>query len=82
MEAFETLRTHSDAGVLFAEIDSGPMNLIGTKFVRDIVSLINVLDRGDYRVVLFTSAHADFFIPHVDVTQVKEYRKRSRSPDR
>jgi enoyl-CoA hydratase/carnithine racemase len=78
MEKFETLRTRSEGRVLFAEIDSAPMNLLGTKMVRDLVSLIRLLDRGDtYRVVVFSSANPEFFIPHVDVTQVQDYRKEA-----
>lgn len=78
MEKFETLRTRSEGGVLFAEIDSAPMNLLGTRMVRDLVSLIRMLDEGDrYRVVVFSSANPQFFIPHVDVTQVQEYRREA-----
>lgn len=75
MEKFETLRTRSEGSVLFAEIDSAKMNLLGTSMVRDLVSLIRLLDRDEsYRVVVFSSANPQFFIPHVDVTQVQDYR--------
>ncbi|MDM0078430.1 enoyl-CoA hydratase/isomerase family protein [Variovorax sp. J2P1-59] len=75
---FETLRTRSDGRVLFAEIDSAPINLLGTSMVRDLVSLIRMLDSGDnYRVVVFSSANPQFFIPHVDVTEVQEYRREA-----
>jgi hypothetical protein len=37
---FETLATRHDGAVLFAEIAAPPMNLLGSKLVRDLVSLI------------------------------------------
>lgn len=75
---YETLNTREEGAVLFVEIDSAPMNLLGPALVRDLVSLIEVLDRGEpYRVVVFSSADADFFIPHVDVTKVREYREEA-----
>ena len=78
MEQFETLRTRSEGRILFAEIDSAPMNLLGPAMVRDMVSLISLLDTGEsYRVVVFSSANPQFFIPHVDVTQVQAYRSEA-----
>jgi enoyl-CoA hydratase/carnithine racemase len=71
-----TIHTRTEGAVLFAEIDSPPMNLIGPELVAALVSLIEVLDRGDkYKVVVFSSADPDYFIPHVDVTKIAEYRK-------
>jgi enoyl-CoA hydratase/carnithine racemase len=76
MPEFTTLKTRTEGAVLFAEIDSPPLNLIGTALVTDLVSLIELLDQGDrYRVVVFSSADPDFFIPHVDVTKIAEYRE-------
>jgi enoyl-CoA hydratase/carnithine racemase len=76
MPEFTTLKTRTEGAVLFADIDSPPINLIGTALVTDLVSLIELLDQGDrYRVVVFSSADPDFFIPHVDVTKIAEYRE-------
>jgi enoyl-CoA hydratase/carnithine racemase len=76
MPQFQTLKTRSEKSVLFVEIDSPPLNLIGPALVSDLVVLIEELDRGDtHRVVVFSSADADFFIPHVDLEQVAEYRQ-------
>lgn len=67
-----------DARVLFVAIDGPPMNLLGPALVRDLVKLVTMLDRGEpYRVVVFSSADPDFFIPHVDVTKVREYREEA-----
>jgi enoyl-CoA hydratase/carnithine racemase len=76
METYQTLKTREEGAVLFVEISSPPINLIGPELVGDLVNLIEILDRGDrYRVVVFSSADPDFFIPHVDVTKIGEYRK-------
>jgi len=76
MEMFEVLKTRTDGQVLFAAIDNPPINLLGPALVRDLVSLIRILDKGDtYKVVVFSSANPDFFIPHVDITKIAEYRE-------
>lgn len=76
MEDFEVLKTRAEGPVLFAAIDSPPINLLGPELVRDLVSLIRLLDTGEtYKVVVFSSANPDFFIPHVDVTKIAEYRE-------
>ena len=66
---------HIDGGVLFAEIAAPPMNLLGPELVRDLVSLIQRAEAdGARQVLVFTSADADYFISHVDLTRVAEYR--------
>jgi enoyl-CoA hydratase/carnithine racemase len=80
MYSFETLKTRVDGAVLFVEIDSPPMNLLGKAMVADLVSLIRMLDKGGrHRVVVFSSAHPDFFIPHADITEVTAYRESAAS---
>ena len=71
----ETLRVIREGGVLFAEISAPPMNLLGPELVRDLVSLIQYAEADDsVSVLVFTSADPDYFIAHVDVNQVAEYR--------
>jgi enoyl-CoA hydratase/carnithine racemase len=61
--------------VLFAEIVAPPMNLLGPELVRDLVSLIRRAEADDsVTVVVFTSGDPDYFISHVDLTQVAAYR--------
>ena len=73
--AFETLNVRTEGGVLFAEIAAPPMNLLGPELVRDLVSLIEGAEADDaVRVLVFKSADPDYFISHVDLTQVTEYR--------
>jgi enoyl-CoA hydratase/carnithine racemase len=72
---FETLTVHVDGAVLVAEISAPPMNLLGPELVRDLVSVIQRAEADDgFRVLVFQSADADYFISHVDVTRIKEYR--------
>lgn len=51
------------------------MNLLGPALVRDLVSLVQraEADHG-IQVLVFKSEDPDYFIPHVDLTQVAEYR--------
>jgi enoyl-CoA hydratase/carnithine racemase len=75
---FETLVARREGGVIFAEIAAPPMNLLGPSLVRDLVSLIKRTETDDtVRVLVFTSADPDYFISHVDVTEVQEYRREA-----
>jgi enoyl-CoA hydratase/carnithine racemase len=75
---FETLNVNREAGVLFAEIAAPPMNLLGPELVRDLVSLIQRAEADEaIRVLVFKSADPDYFISHVDVTKIKEYRQEA-----
>ena len=72
---FEMLNVRREAGVLFAEIAAPPMNLLGPELVRDLVTLIERAEADEtVRVLVFTSADPDYFISHVDLNQVAEYR--------
>jgi len=71
----ETLAVRQEAGVLFVQIAAPPMNLLGPQLVRDLVVLIKEAEADKaVKVVVFSSADRDYFIPHVDVTRIKEYR--------
>ena len=55
------------------------MNLLGPELVRDLVSTDSG-SRGRRRgatVLVFTSADPDYFISHVDVTRINEYREQA-----
>ncbi len=72
---FETLTVRKEGAVLFAEIAAPPMNLLGPELVRDLVSLIQQAEADDaLQVLVFTSGDPDYFVSHVDLTQVGEYR--------
>ena len=71
----ETLNVRAEGAVLFVEISAPPMNLLGPELVRDLISLIIDAEADDScQVLVFTSADPDYFISHVDVTRIKEYR--------
>ena len=75
---FDTLNVHVDGAVLFAEIAAPPMNLLGPELVRDLVSLIQRAEaEAALKVLVFRSADPDFFISHVDLTRVAEYRQEA-----
>jgi enoyl-CoA hydratase/carnithine racemase len=72
----ETLDVRDEGAVLFAEITAPPMNLLGPELVRDLVSLIQRAEAADaVQVLVFSSADPDYFISHVDVTRIAEYRE-------
>jgi enoyl-CoA hydratase/carnithine racemase len=75
---FETLNISREGSVLFVEIDAPPMNLLGPALVRDLVALIQQAEADDaVQVLVFKSADPDYFISHVDVTQINEYRQEA-----
>jgi enoyl-CoA hydratase/carnithine racemase len=74
----DTLTVRADGPVVFAEIAAPPMNLLGPELVRDLVALIQRAEADDaVRVLVFTSADPDYFISHVDVTRISEYREEA-----
>jgi enoyl-CoA hydratase/carnithine racemase len=75
---FETLTVRKEGAVLFAEIAAPPMNLLGPELVRDLVSLVKRAEADEaVQVLVFKSADPDYFISHVDVTRIKEYREEA-----
>ena len=76
--SFETITVVVDGPVLFAEIFAPPINLLGPELVRDLVALIQRAESDDaYKVLVFTSGDPDYFISHVDLTKIAEYRQES-----
>ena len=75
---FETLKVRQEGAVLFADIAAPPMNLLGTELVRDLVSLIQRAEADTtLQLIVFGSADPDYFISHVDVTRISEYREQA-----
>jgi enoyl-CoA hydratase/carnithine racemase len=71
----ETLTVRKEGRVLFTDISAPPMNLLGPELVRDVVALIQEAEADDtVRVLVFTSADPDYFISHVDLNRINEYR--------
>jgi len=75
MVDFDTLKVRQEGAVWFADISAPPMNLLGPELVRDLVSLIQRAEADSaVKVLVFRSADPDYFISHVDVNKIKEYR--------
>jgi enoyl-CoA hydratase/carnithine racemase len=75
----DTLEVRRQDAVLFARISAPPMNLLGPELVRDLVSLIQLAEADDsVKVVVFASADPEYFISHVDLTQVGAYRQAAK----
>jgi len=75
---FETISVRKEGAVLFVEINAPPMNLLGPELVRDLVSLIQRAEADEaIRVLVFKSADPDYFISHVDVARIKQYREEA-----
>jgi enoyl-CoA hydratase/carnithine racemase len=75
---FETLTVQKEEAVLFVDIAAPPMNLLGPELVRDLVSLIACAEANDdVQVLVFRSVNPDYFISHVDITRVSEYRNEA-----
>ena len=71
----ETLTVRREGAVLFADIAAPPMNLLGPELVRDLVTLIQDAEADDtVQVLVFASADPDYFISHVDLNRISEYR--------
>jgi enoyl-CoA hydratase/carnithine racemase len=71
----DTLDVGQDGAVLTVAIAAPPMNLLGPELVRDLVSLIQQAEADeDVKVLVFKSADTDYFIAHVDVSKIAEYR--------
>jgi enoyl-CoA hydratase/carnithine racemase len=76
--SFKTFNVRQENALLFVEISAPPMNLLGPELVRDLVSLIQHAEADNtLRVLVFRSADRDYFISHVDVTQIREYRQEA-----
>jgi enoyl-CoA hydratase/carnithine racemase len=74
----ETLDVRQEGPVLFAEISAPPMNLLGPELVRDLVTLIESTEADEgARVLVFNSADPDYFISHVDLNRIAEYRQEA-----
>jgi enoyl-CoA hydratase/carnithine racemase len=78
----ETLHVRQTGAVVLARIDAAPMNLLSAELTRDLVSLIQEVEADDrVRVLVFASAHPDYFIAHVDVTHIAEIRDHAAKLD-
>jgi len=71
--------SHRDDSHPHPQENNGPALLNdGPELVRDLVSLIERAEADEgVRVLVFSSADPDYFIAHVDLTKVEEYRQEA-----
>lgn len=70
--SYATLDVARDGGILTVTIDHAPMNLLDATLIADLDRLGRALEADDSaRVVLFQSAHPDYFIAHADVSMIQ-----------
>jgi enoyl-CoA hydratase/carnithine racemase len=76
MPTLNTIDTRIEDRVLYATLNTPPLNMIGPAMVRDLITLVHHLEThaDDVGVVVFDSASPDFFSAHVDMTQVSALR--------
>jgi enoyl-CoA hydratase/carnithine racemase len=76
--ALETLDVRQEEAVVFARISAPPMNLLGPELVRDLVALIQRTEAdAGVQVLVFSSADPEYFISHVDLERIAEYRREA-----
>src|ERR1700730_8022266 len=76
--SFKTLNVRHEGAVLLVEVSVPLLNLLGPELVRDLVSLIQHAEADSaLRLLVFKSADHDYFISHVEVTRIKEYRQEA-----
>jgi len=69
------------AGVATIEINNPPINLVDRAFVVELMTLVDALSKDEAtRVVVFRSAHSDFFVNHFDMATA--LNQPSKAPPR
>lgn len=76
MDEFQTIKTRVDGGVLYADLDAPPLNLMGPELVGDLGKLLTEAEKDpSVRVLVFSSLVPDFFIAHADMVQLPALRE-------
>jgi enoyl-CoA hydratase/carnithine racemase len=69
---YQTLSLTSSSGVARVVLDHGEINLLDAQMFGELAAVIDqVANDPDVRVVVLSSANADFFISHFDVTLIQ-----------
>jgi enoyl-CoA hydratase/carnithine racemase len=81
MPDYGAITTSAAGGVVTAVIDCPPLNLVGGEFIGALLGLLDGLaDDPSVRVVVFTSADADFFLMHGDVEMLVDHAPAYDAP--
>ncbi|PSM40387.1 enoyl-CoA hydratase [Streptomyces dioscori] len=86
LDRYTTLRVGLDDGVARIILDNPPVNVLSGTLIRELHDALATLrDDGLVRVIVFSSAHPEFFIAHVDIhilDEMDELREiAGRNPD-
>lgn len=70
-DGLRSIRVDRDGGVAWATIDHPPMNLWDTQLGQDLIALVGAFEADDdAQVLVLSSADAEYFIAHADVTMI------------
>ncbi|MCW7541770.1 enoyl-CoA hydratase/isomerase family protein [Aquabacterium sp. A7-Y] len=68
MSTYRTLHRQDSKGVAVIHFNNPPINLVDRALLVDLMTLTKALESDqDVRVVIFRSAHPDFFLAHYDL---------------
>jgi enoyl-CoA hydratase/carnithine racemase len=71
-DAYGVLAVSVDAGVAWVTIDSPPTNLVNATFGQALAAVLDAAEADrEIRVLVFSSADADFFLMHGDVESIR-----------
>ena len=72
--AYQTLEVAQRASVVEVTINNPPLNVMTLQLYSDLVEFTEKVEHDDsVKVVVFQSAHPDFFIAHFDVEAILEF---------
>jgi enoyl-CoA hydratase/carnithine racemase len=75
MNQYKTIKTRVDGGVLYADLNAPPLNLLGPELAGDLGTLLKEAEADrSVRVLVFSSLVPDFFIAHLDMAQLPAFR--------
>tara|TARA_B100001093_G_scaffold260484_1_gene248961 strand:+ start:906 stop:1757 length:852 start_codon:yes stop_codon:yes gene_type:complete len=74
VHAYQTLEVTQRASVVEVTINNPPLNVMTLQLYSDLVEFTEKVEHDDsVKVIVFQSAHPDFFIAHFDVEAILEF---------
>ena len=78
VHAYQTLEVTQRASVVEVTINNPPLNVMTLQLYSDLVEFTEKVEHDDsVKVIVFQSAHPDFFIAHFDVEAILEFQTDS-----
>lgn len=83
LDTYKTLAVDIDGGVARVTLDNPPVNVLSGTLIRELHEVLGAL-REDHsvRVIVFSSAHPEFFLAHVDIHILDELQELQEIADR